>query len=643
MADADADAEEIIDANASYMITNARPLRNNDNDAGSSEGGSHSTSGRPPLDPGTSAELKHYVGDIVKAPMLRTYSEASGMSDFEIETPTMSPLKSPLRGPRDLPLYRRRRRQLWKVARSPWYISKGTRAEPLVIGVTGGTASGKTTVCRKIIEKLGIPWVVMISMDRFYRELTPEEHVKANNREFNWDHPDAFDWKLFQRTIKDIRTGQSVEVPRYDFATNSRMKKTDTVYGADIVIIEGILVLHDKPLRDLMDIKVFVDADSDLRLARRIKRDIVERGRAVEDILEQYVKTVKPSFDDYIFPTKRYADLIVPRGGDNYVAINLLVQHVKATLKKRGLIENHSFRLRMSSMDMALNDKSSKDKLLQLLPPTVHILEQTPMLRALHTELRDGNTKGLLFRNCVHRVGRLIVNKVLGMVCTDQEDAAACSRHQPSKRFAEKGSARKKNIAMNGRRLFGPIDDIPDGDDEDLEDGDDEKDDFEMQLDAPVSVEPRVFGVSIVRGGQAIEAVLKEFLPEVKIGKIIIAQGRDKSYGPRLYYCRFPRDVKTAPVVLMDPILATSNTCEMALRILLEHGIREDQIILACIIAAPQGLLFINKHFPKVRIVASWVDQGLDSQLFVTPGAGYFGARYFNCGDISSGTTSIFA
>jgi len=592
-----------------------------------------------------SRESKNFEDEesVVSTPhkfMLRGFSVDS---DFELDDiPSNSRGSKPLQI-KASPLYRRRRRQLWKVARSPWYTNKGARTEPLVLGVTGGTASGKTTVCRKIIERLGIPWVVMISMDRFYRELTPEEHEMANRKEFNWDHPSAFDWKLFEKTIADIRTGRSVEVPRYDFSTNSRLKETDTVYGADIVIIEGILVLHDKNLRNLMDIKVFVDADSDLRLARRIKRDIKERGRKVEDILEQYVKTVKPSFDDYIFPTKRYADLIVPRGGDNYVAINLLVQHVKATLKKRGLAEGAMLRARMSKLE-GLN----KDQLLQLLPDTVTILPPTPALRALHTVMRNEKTPPLRFRLHVHRVGRLIISEALGIAMS------------PLPSGKPQQSPQLSSIPRSGKKLF--FHSIPKGDDFSLPKGkyngtsgevkhisihpheekgpksvkikndQDEPKPFIARDTKITSMKlPQICGVSIVRGGQALEIMLKEFMPEVNIGKIIIAQSRDKKYGPRLYYCRFPRNIKQCQVILMDPVLATSNTVEMGLRILLEHGIREDQIILACIIAAPEGLLFISRNFPKVRIVCSWIDQGLDNKFFVTPGIGYFGQRYFNC------------
>eukprot|EP00471_Norrisiella_sphaerica_P013916 CAMPEP_0184497136 /NCGR_PEP_ID=MMETSP0113_2-20130426/35766_1 /TAXON_ID=91329 /ORGANISM="Norrisiella sphaerica, Strain BC52" /LENGTH=427 /DNA_ID=CAMNT_0026884113 /DNA_START=230 /DNA_END=1513 /DNA_ORIENTATION=- len=426
-------------------------------------------------------------------------------------------------------------------------------------------------------------------MDRFYKVLSDDERLQAAHKNYNWDHPSAFDWKLFRKTIAAIREGKSVEVPRYDFNTSSRESATDTVYGADIVILEGILVLHDKPLREMMDIRVFVDTDSDLRLARRIKRDIVERGRSVNDILTQYVRTVKPSFDDYIFPTKRYADLIVPRGGDNYVAINLLVQHVKAVLKKRGLTDSFSLKQKMSMLSI------SKDKLIQVLPNTVTVLPPTPMLRAAHTELRNRDTTAFGFRQAAHRVGRVLMSATLGLAMETK-----ILREPRRFSFADDGEAN------------GPDDGF---------------------LLSDSNTGPEVFGVSIVRGGQALETVLKEYIPEVCIGKIIIAQSGDKSAGPRLYYCRFPRDIQNGSVILMDPVLATANTCEMALRILLDHGIQESQIILCCLIAAPQGLLSISRNFPKVRIVCSWVDQGLDKRFFVKPGLGYFGARYFDCGE----------
>eukprot|EP01083_Nonionella_stella_P039585 107647_1 len=220
--------------------------------------------------------------------------------------------------------------------RAPWYNTKnGETREPFVIGIAGGTASGKTTVCRKVLENLGLPWVVVLSTDSFYKGLTKEQH--ENVSEYNFDHPDAFDFDLLREKLATIREGKSVEIPVYDFVTHSRRPETETIYGADVVVVEGILSLYHKDIRDLLDLMVFVDADSDLRLARRIKRDIAERGRTLDSVLAQYVKTVKPSHDNFCTPTKRYCDIIIPHGRHNPVAIDLLTEHIRTQLSKRGV------------------------------------------------------------------------------------------------------------------------------------------------------------------------------------------------------------------------------------------------------------------------------------------------------------------
>jgi len=211
------------------------------------------------------------------------------------------------------------------------------RKPPFILGVAGGTASGKTSVCEAIISSLKDRRVSLVSQDSFYRPLTAEE--KETVSEYNFDHPDAFDWALLHEKISELRNqpklGKPVEIPLYDFVTHSRMTETQTIYGADIIILEGILVFYPKELRDLFDMKIFVDADADTRLARRVIRDINHRGRDVMGVLRQYEKFVKPSFDEYINPTKKYADVIIPRGADNHVAIDLIVQHVRTKLNER--------------------------------------------------------------------------------------------------------------------------------------------------------------------------------------------------------------------------------------------------------------------------------------------------------------------
>ncbi len=200
----------------------------------------------------------------------------------------------------------------------------------LVIGIAGGTGSGKTTVVRKIIEKLPLGEVTVIPQDSYYkdnREIPMEERKKIN-----FDHPDSIEFSLLVDHIKKLKNGESVEQPTYSYLTCTRGEETVLVNPAQVVIIEGILILTNKELRDLIDIKIFVDADADDRLSRVIKRDIIERGRNVSDVLERYDLTVKPSHLQFIEPTKRYADIIIPQGGQNKVAINLLKEHIEQKL-----------------------------------------------------------------------------------------------------------------------------------------------------------------------------------------------------------------------------------------------------------------------------------------------------------------------
>ncbi|KAG8048045.1 hypothetical protein GUJ93_ZPchr0008g13142 [Zizania palustris] len=208
--------------------------------------------------------------------------------------------------------------------------------QPFLIGVSGGTASGKTTVCDMIIQQLHDHRVVLVNQDSFYHGLTEEESERL--QDYNFDHPDAFDTDRLLECMGKLKSGQSVNIPIYDFKNHRRCSESfRKVNASDVIILEGILVFHDQRVRDLMDMKIFVDTDADIRLARRIRRDTVERGRDVISVLEQYGRFVKPSFDDFVLPSKKYADVIIPRGGDNHVAIDLIVQHIRTKLGQHDL------------------------------------------------------------------------------------------------------------------------------------------------------------------------------------------------------------------------------------------------------------------------------------------------------------------
>jgi len=209
--------------------------------------------------------------------------------------------------------------------------------KPFIIGVAGGTASGKTSVCTILMEKLGQNkvkngqnQVLHISQDSFYKELDRQELAKANKGMFNFDHPNAFDNELMESCLENIISGRETSIPVYDFKSNSRVPgQFTTVYPSDVVLVEGILVFYYQRMRKLFDLKLFVDTDADTRLARRVLRDIEERGRDLEHVLHQYTTLVKPAFEEFCIPTKKYADVIIPRGAENVVAIDLIKQHIQ--------------------------------------------------------------------------------------------------------------------------------------------------------------------------------------------------------------------------------------------------------------------------------------------------------------------------
>ena len=197
----------------------------------------------------------------------------------------------------------------------------------LIIGIAGGTGSGKTTVVRKIVESLPAGEVVLLPQDSYYKD---SSHVPAAERQrINFDHPDAFDWPLLRDQVAALRRGESIEQPTYDYITSSRQAATVHIEPREVVIIEGIMALYDPDLRAMMDLKVFVDTDPDERLIRVIQRDMLERGRTAEAVMERYVRVLKPMHEQFIEPCKRHADLIVPEGGSNQVAIDILTMYVR--------------------------------------------------------------------------------------------------------------------------------------------------------------------------------------------------------------------------------------------------------------------------------------------------------------------------
>jgi len=202
---------------------------------------------------------------------------------------------------------------------------------PLVIGIAGGTGSGKTSVTNRILERLDQKDVVVIQHDSYYRDLGTWGGKKP--QDVNFDHPDSLETNLLISHIRALRKGKKVDQPMYNFTTHRRLGSTKTLKPRAIIIIEGILIFVEKALRDLMDVKIFVDVDADERLLRRIRRDILERGRSIESVMEQYVRTVKPMHLEFVEPSKHWADVIIPRGAENTVAIDMVVSKIRMMLR----------------------------------------------------------------------------------------------------------------------------------------------------------------------------------------------------------------------------------------------------------------------------------------------------------------------
>ncbi|KAH7545441.1 hypothetical protein FEM48_Zijuj01G0094300 [Ziziphus jujuba var. spinosa] len=423
--------------------------------------------------------------------------------------------------------------------------------QPFVIGVAGGAASGKTTVCDMIIQQLHDQRVVLVNQDSFYHNLTQEELSRVY--EYNFDHPDAFDTEKLLSSMDMLRHGQAVDIPKYDFKSyKSNVFPSRRVNPSDVIILEGILIFHDPRVRELLNMKIFVDTDADVRLARRIRRDTAEKGRDIGTVLDQYSKFVKPAFDDFILPTKKYADIIIPRGGDNHVAIDLIVQHIRTKLGQHDLCKIY---------------------------PNLYVIQSTFQIRGMHTLIRDSQTTKHDFVFYADRLIRLVVEHGLG--------------HLP---FTE-----KQVVTPTGSVYTG------------------------------VDFCKRLCGVSVIRSGESMENALRACCKGIKIGKILIHREGDN--GQQLIYEKLPQDISDRHVLLLDPILGTGNSAVQAISLLLRKGVPESNIIFLNLISAPQGVHVVCKSFPRIKIVTSEIEIGLNEDFRVIPGMGEFGDRYFGTDD----------
>uniref|UniRef100_A0A673FL47 Uridine-cytidine kinase-like 1 n=1 Tax=Sinocyclocheilus rhinocerous TaxID=307959 RepID=A0A673FL47_9TELE len=441
------------------------------------------------------------------------------------------------------PLLRTSKRTIYTAGRPPWYNEHGTQSkEAFVIGPCNLGASAVTS---------------------FLQVLTAEQQLLAANNDYNFDHPDAFDFSLLVHTLRKLKQGKSVKIPVYDFTTHGRQKEWKTVYGASVIIFEGIMSFADKELLKLLDMKIFVDTDSDIRLVRRLRRDITERGRDIDGVIKQYNKFVKPAFEQYIEPTMRLADIVVPRGGGNMVAIDLIVQHVHSQLEEREL----SVRAALASAHQA-----------QPLPQTLSVVESTPQVRGMHTIIRNKETSRDEFIFYSKRLMRLLIERALSFLPSQVHIVQT-----------------PQGEDYEGRTFHG---------------------------------KGQITGVSILRAGETMEPALRAVCKDVRIGKILIQTNQDTGE-PELHYLRLPKDISEDHVILMDCTVSTGAAAMMAIRVLLDHDVQEDKILLVSLLMAEMGVHSVAYAFPQVKIITTAVDKKVNDLFHIIPGIGNFGDRYF--------------
>eukprot|EP01108_Squamamoeba_japonica_P006505 TRINITY_DN5309_c0_g1_i1.p2 TRINITY_DN5309_c0_g1~~TRINITY_DN5309_c0_g1_i1.p2 ORF type:complete len:467 (+),score=223.07 TRINITY_DN5309_c0_g1_i1:112-1512(+) len=447
--------------------------------------------------------------------------------------------------------------------RPPWYSvdDPSNRKRPLVIGVAGGTASGKSTVCKAILERLDVQWVVILPTDSFYRPLTDAERADVGNYDF--DHPSAFDWPLLRETLASLKRCERVTIPHYNFVTHSReVELSTTVYGADVIIVEGIMALYDPGVRADLDMRIFVDTDSDLRLCRRLRRDIAERGRDVAGVLAQYERFVKPAFDEFVQPTKQFADIVVPRGAENRVAIDLIATHVANKLRERSEQQPTPRVPRSTS---------------PLLPENVHVLPDKLTTRACVTQLRDSETGRGDFVRFADRLTHQLLELALGLLPM-----------RPASVVTPTGTT------FEGCRHAGEL-----------------------------------CAVSVMRAGDAIVSNLHKVVrAECHYGQLLIQSDAEKK--PSLFYVKLPsKEIVETPVLLCDPLIATGASMTMAIRVLLDHGVSQENIFVVTLFASRASISAIKQSFPDVHVCVAAIEEELNEEGYLLPGVGQFTNRYF--------------
>jgi uridine kinase len=414
-------------------------------------------------------------------------------------------------------------------------------ADMNIIGIAGSSGSGKTSLAVEIVQSLNLPWVIILSIDSFYKSLTPEQNALAHQNEWDLDSPSSIDFDLLVEKLKDLKTGKRTDIPVYSFQQHQRLNKTVSIYSPHIIVLEGILALNDPRVLDLLDMKIFVEADADVCLSRRIVRDVRERGRTIEGTIKQWFRYVKPVFQQHVEPQREIADLIVPRGMHNKMAIEMIVNQTKQMLKEKSV--KHSAELER------LGEQIDFSKL----PDNVQVLEGLPQISGVSTILRNPLTDQVDFVFYFDRLTALLIEKALD-----------CHNYLAAKVFTSQG------YSYCGLKSAG-----------------------------------RVSAVVVLRGGSCMETGLKRTIPDCMTGRLLIQSNLRTGEPELHYLKLFPDIAQHETVMLLDPQMSSGGAALMAVKVLVDHGVAEARIVFVTCLAGRRGLKRLMTVFPKIKVVTA--------------------------------------
>lgn len=427
--------------------------------------------------------------------------------------------------------------------------------EPYIIGVAGNSGSGKTSISQQIIRELNQPWTVLLSFDNFYRPLSPDQKKKAFNNEWDFDTPSSLDLDALYETVKCLKRGEKAVIPVYSFELHDRTEKTTTIYGANVIIIEGLYALYDQRLLDLMDIKIYVDTDLDICLARRLTRDILYRGRDLSGAMKQWETFVKPNAVRYLNPTMSNADLVIPRGLDNVIAINLMIGHIKKQLGMKSL--SHIKHLK----ELGTNMKFDLEKF-----PNISVLPNNNQTKGINSILFDESTKRSDFIFYFDRMANLIIESAIDQL----------TNYKPI------------DVSTN-KYIFKGL----------------------KQMDDLIAV-------TIIRSGDCFINSIKKTFVDIPIGKLLI-QSDSMTGEPQLHTERLPRGIdciSNKKILLFDAQIISGAAAIMAIQVLLDHKVDQKDIIFCSYLSTEIGVRRISRVFPNVKLVVGKLSSLGDSSDF---------------------------